>query len=170
MKLVETELVRALGPDAFTSGKGNCRLAQVYSLFFLAHEVLNSKAKFHHMSVYDIHPDTLGMFDLVFFLGVYYHLKNPILALERIASVTHEYAIIESQIMDPRTPDGEGIARFYEHDELSMTRPTGGYPMFPAFCRPFELLAFRAPNSLPATNPAVVSCTRTKGRALPGKC
>jgi hypothetical protein len=26
--------------------------------FFLAHEVLNSKAEFHHMSVYNIHPNT----------------------------------------------------------------------------------------------------------------
>lgn len=68
--------------------------------FFLAHEVLGSKAEFHHMNIYDLGPDTLGMFDIVFFFGVYYHLKNPILALERIASMTREYAIIESEIMN----------------------------------------------------------------------
>ena len=107
--------------------------------YFLAHDVLNSKADFRHMNVYDVHPDTLGMFDIVFFLGVYYHLKNPILALERIAGVTREYAIIESEIMPPHAPDRAGlrkrlaqaiwidrldvcedtaVSRFYEEDRL----------------------------------------------------
>lgn len=87
--------------------------------FFLAHEVRNSRVEFHHMNVYDISPARLGMFDIVFFFGVYYHLKNPILALERVASVTREYSLIESEIMEPHSPEGEGFARFYEHDELA---------------------------------------------------
>lgn len=87
--------------------------------FFLAHEVLNSKARFHHMSVYDIDPAILGVFDIVFFFGVYYHLKNPILALERVASVTRGYAIVESEIMESPSTEGEGFSRFYENRELN---------------------------------------------------
>ncbi len=87
--------------------------------FFVAHEVLQSEAEFHHMSVYDVHPDTLGTFDIVFFFGVYYHLKNPILALERLARVTREYAIVESEIMDLPHPRDAAFSRFYEHDDLA---------------------------------------------------
>ncbi len=87
--------------------------------YFLAHEVLNSKAEFHHMSVYDLCPDTFGLFDIVFFFGVYYHLKNPVLALERIASITREYVIIESEIVDAQCTQGEGVSRFCEFDELN---------------------------------------------------
>jgi tRNA (mo5U34)-methyltransferase len=38
-------------------------------------------------SVYDLSPKTFGTFDMVFFFGVLYHLRHPLLALERILSV-----------------------------------------------------------------------------------
>lgn len=87
--------------------------------FLLAHEIRGSKAEFHQMNVYDLQPDTFGTFDIVFFMGVYYHLKNPILALERIANVTRELAIIESQISGSVDFEQEGISHFYEYDELA---------------------------------------------------
>jgi tRNA (mo5U34)-methyltransferase len=85
--------------------------------FLLAHKVRGSKAEFRQLDVYELQPDIFGTFDIVFFTGVYYHLKNPILALERIANVTRELAIIESQIM---TLPGieEAMSRFYEPEEL----------------------------------------------------
>lgn len=86
--------------------------------FFFARELLNSTAEFHHMNIYDISPESLGIFDIVFFFGVYYHLKHPLLALERIASVTREFALIESESMVPYTSDSVALARFYELDEL----------------------------------------------------
>jgi tRNA (mo5U34)-methyltransferase len=87
--------------------------------FFLAHEVLNSRAEFYHMSVYDLCPDTFGLFDIVFFFGVYYHLKSPLSALERIACVTREYAIVESEVVDFQCAEGNAFSRFYEFDELN---------------------------------------------------
>ncbi len=87
--------------------------------FFLAHEVLNSQAQFRHMSVYDLRPDTFGLFDIVFFFGVYYHLKNPLLALERIASVTREYALIESETVNLPGLADLGLSRFFEFAELN---------------------------------------------------
>jgi hypothetical protein len=38
-------------------------------------------------SVYDLNPKTFGTFDIVLFYGVLYHLRHPLLALERILSV-----------------------------------------------------------------------------------
>ncbi len=40
--------------------------------------------------------DDLGRFDVVFFLGVLYHLREPLTALERLAEITREVAIIET--------------------------------------------------------------------------
>jgi SAM-dependent methyltransferase len=87
--------------------------------FFLAHEILNSQAQFRHMSVYDLRPDTFGLFDIVFFFGVYYHLKNPLLALERIASVTREYALIESETVTLPGFADQGLSCFFEFAELN---------------------------------------------------
>jgi tRNA (mo5U34)-methyltransferase len=39
----------------------------------------------------------LGTFDVVLFLGVLYHLKHPLLGLERLRSVTGELAVIETE-------------------------------------------------------------------------
>jgi tRNA (mo5U34)-methyltransferase len=38
------------------------------------------------------------MFDVVLFLGVLYHLRHPLLALERVASVTRELMIVETVV------------------------------------------------------------------------
>ena len=134
--------------DGFFSFLAESRGANVVAMdtwprqgFFLAHEVLGSKVEFHHASVYDLCPEQLGLFDIVFFFGVYYHLKNPILALERIASVTREWALIESQITaapaKPAAPERkiwqhfrqpvppalektvDAASYFFEHDEFN---------------------------------------------------
>lgn len=56
--------------------------------------------------VYDLTPDAAGRFDLVFFFGVLYHLKYPLLALERIAGVTDGTLLLETHL-----------------DALALTRP-----------------------------------------------
>jgi hypothetical protein len=70
-----------------------------------------------------------GLFDIVFFFGVYYHLKNPILALERIAGVTKEWALVESQIMVPPPPaaaeQGGLWSRFRKQEATPAPLPAG---------------------------------------------
>jgi len=85
--------------------------------FNVAKKILGSKAEFRKMDVYDLSPDKVEMFDVVLFLGVIYHLRHPVLALEKVASVTKEMMILESQF----TQDygGEPVARFLEGDELN---------------------------------------------------
>ncbi len=39
----------------------------------------------------------LGTFDVVLFLGVLYHVRHPMLALERLASVTDRLAVVETE-------------------------------------------------------------------------
>jgi tRNA (mo5U34)-methyltransferase len=68
--------------------------------FATAHELLNSKVEYAVGSVYDISPQTHGTFDVVLFFGVLYHLRHPLLALDRIHSVCREYMLVESQVLD----------------------------------------------------------------------
>jgi tRNA (mo5U34)-methyltransferase len=55
--------------------------------FRLAHRVLDSKVERVVRSVYDATPEELGTFDLVFCGTVLIHLRDQLLALERIANL-----------------------------------------------------------------------------------
>ncbi|MDP6472100.1 MAG: methyltransferase domain-containing protein [Pseudomonadales bacterium] len=62
--------------------------------FNVVHEIRNSSVTHTRTSVYDICPDQLGTFDIVFFFGVFYHLQHPLLALQRINSVCKPGALL----------------------------------------------------------------------------
>jgi tRNA (mo5U34)-methyltransferase len=67
--------------------------------FELARKVLKSKVRDLRLEVMDIGVETVGMHDVVLFLGVFYHLEDPILALRKIASVTREMLVLETETM-----------------------------------------------------------------------
>jgi tRNA (mo5U34)-methyltransferase len=64
--------------------------------FELARRVLNSKVEDLEIEVLDLSPEKVGVFDVVLFLGVLYHMRHPLLALERVSSVTGELLILET--------------------------------------------------------------------------
>jgi len=70
--------------------------------FNICHEYLDSKVKFINGNVYSINSLELGTFDLVLFLGLIYHLRHPVLALDRIYDVMNSGGslIIESHTID----------------------------------------------------------------------
>ena len=87
------------------------------------HAALGSRAEYRQMNVYDLHPAKLGRFDVVLFLGVLYHLKHPLLALERVCSVTSDLAAVESFALTERFLPGvqveeQSLLRFFERDEF----------------------------------------------------
>ena len=55
--------------------------------FLLAHEILGSRVERVNRSIYDAVPEDLGTFDLVFCGSVIMHLRDQLLALERIANL-----------------------------------------------------------------------------------
>lgn len=79
--------------------------------------ILHSKVKAREISVYDLAPENVGTFDLVLAMGLIYHLRHPLMALDRLRSVCGRQLILESHL------DMLGIARpacaFYETDENS---------------------------------------------------
>jgi tRNA (mo5U34)-methyltransferase len=87
--------------------------------FFKAREALNSKVEFREMSVYEVSRRQLGSFDFVLFLGVLYHLRHPLLGLERVCEVTTGQAIIESHTIDDFFSCDSPIMEFYENAELA---------------------------------------------------
>lgn len=66
--------------------------------FEIARKVLGSKVEDVELEVLDISPETVGQFDVVFFLGVLYHMRDPMAALEAVASVTKELLVIETLV------------------------------------------------------------------------
>ncbi len=111
--------------DGFYSFESEQRGARVVSVdcwrpenFFTAREALNSRAEFHELSVYDVTKERLGSFDIVFFLGVLYHLRHPLLALEQVCEVTRDLAVVETHVIDDIFPTEHPAMEFYEFDEL----------------------------------------------------
>lgn len=48
------------------------------------------------MDAMQLSPDDIGTFDVVLYLGMLYHMKHPMLALEKLFSVTRGMAIVET--------------------------------------------------------------------------
>jgi len=63
----------------------------------LAHATLGSKARSKDVDLFDLNPDVEGRFDVVLFLGVLYHLKNPLGGLERAANMAREVLVVETE-------------------------------------------------------------------------
>lgn len=62
------------------------------------------KCKRFDMSVYDVTEDKLGRFDIVFFFGTLYHLRYPLLALDRLSALCNREIYVESAILDDFSP------------------------------------------------------------------
>jgi tRNA (mo5U34)-methyltransferase len=61
---------------------------------------------YQRMSVYDLDPRELGQFDVTLALGLIYHCKHLVLALEKLFLVTRELLILETAIYPPeKTPE-----------------------------------------------------------------
>jgi tRNA (mo5U34)-methyltransferase len=73
-----------------------------YYGFDTARKLLNSKVEFVQGSVYDLSPQVHGTFDVVLFLGVFYHLRYPLLALDRIRQIAKQFMLLETNCMDQR--------------------------------------------------------------------
>ena len=81
-----------------------------------AHRITGSKVDYRILDVEELSPESVGLFDYVLFLGVLYHLRNPLLGLEKICAITKDTAFVESFVID----DGSApcTMEFYETDEL----------------------------------------------------
>ncbi len=85
--------------------------------FDVARRILNSNVQDMLIDVYEIAPENVGLFDLIIFSGVLYHLRHPLLALEHVASVCKDQLILSTHI-DLISVQRPAIA-FYPGKELA---------------------------------------------------
>jgi tRNA (mo5U34)-methyltransferase len=84
---------------------------------------VGSQAEFVRSSVYDL-PSRLGgeTFDVVFFWGVLYHLRHPLLALDAVRALAHDRVYVESAVCDHELPPDQrerSLSSFYRRGELA---------------------------------------------------
>jgi tRNA (mo5U34)-methyltransferase len=111
--------------------------------FHEIHDLLGSRIEYRQMSVYDLDPGEIGQFDVVLFMGVLYHLKHPLLALERVCAVARDMVAVESFVLRDKHAPGLGVEErplmeFYEGTEFggefdNWVAPT--VKCLEAFCR-----------------------------------
>jgi tRNA (mo5U34)-methyltransferase len=83
--------------------------------FNIVKEARQSNATAFLMNVYDLEPKRLGTFDLVLFYGVFYHLKHPQHALERIRSICTGTLLFQTHTFEDPSVREIPVGRFYPH-------------------------------------------------------
>lgn len=112
-------------------------------LFHEMHARLGSRVEYHQLDVFDLTPERIGRFDIVLFMGVLYHLKHPLLALERVCALSTDLACVDSFILREEHRPGEDVGRravmeFYETNEMGGQTDNWVAPSLEcllAFCR-----------------------------------
>jgi tRNA (mo5U34)-methyltransferase len=103
--------------------------------FAVAAEVLGSQVTFLQDNLYNLSEEKVGTFDIVLFLGLLYHLPDPMGALRLIRTLCRDQLYLETQVIDNGVlmPDGRltplaalntklieiPIMQFYLHDALN---------------------------------------------------
>lgn len=112
--------------DGFYTFEMERRGAQVVALdlvsnptFLATRDLMKSRAEYVVGDICRLSRKDLGVFDIVLFFGVLYHVKHPQLALENVCSMTADTACVESYVIDdPPDLNAAPILEFYEHTEL----------------------------------------------------
>jgi tRNA (mo5U34)-methyltransferase len=142
--------------------------------FHQARAMLNSRVEYRQMDMYELTPERVGRFDIVLFLGVLYHLKHPLLALERVCALTTELAAVDSFILREEHRPGEEVDQrpvmeFYETNEFGGQTDNWVGPSLAclqAFCRTAGFARVELRSVL--ENSACVACYRHWERPAAG--
>jgi Protein of unknown function (DUF1698) len=105
---------RVLATDSYSWDGGGWGTKKAFEL---AREALHSKVEDRTIDVMDLSPEGIGQFDVVLFLGVLYHLRHPLLALEKVFSVTGDMLILETVV--DLTWTRYPVLRFYPGSQLA---------------------------------------------------
>ncbi len=123
---------RVLAVDDFSDYLGSLKESdrRAWETFDFCREALGygeDRCGRREMSVYEITEDLVGRFDVVFCFGTLYHLRHPLLALDRLSAVCDGEIYVESAILDDFSPyrgglgqgyaGGQMVAEFYPEDQ-----------------------------------------------------
>lgn len=85
--------------------------------FELCRQALESRCTFQSRSVYELSPSTMGTFDLVMCFGLLYHLRHPLLALDRIRSVCTKQLLLQTMARPIGDPSPKAL--FHKNGVMS---------------------------------------------------
>lgn len=135
--------------------------------FELARDAMGSRVEDLDLDVMDLSPERVGTFDVVLFLGVLYHLPHPLLALERVASVTKDLLILETVV------DLVGFNRpamaFYPTQELGNDPTNWWGPNVPAIHGMLRSVGFTHVRTVAPQRSAAFRAARAVSHWLRGK-
>jgi tRNA (mo5U34)-methyltransferase len=95
--------------------------------FDTARQALNSRVSALAVDFEECDLAGIGEWDIVLYLGVLYHMPDPVRALRRVAAVTRGQAIIETEAMFIRSHP-EALWRFFPDGELNHDRTNWWVP------------------------------------------
>jgi tRNA (mo5U34)-methyltransferase len=86
--------------------------------FHEARELTGSKVEYLTLDVNELSARKLGTFDIVLFFGVLYHLRHPLLGLEKAVELSTDLVLIESFVIQAENRQIPTVMEFYERTEL----------------------------------------------------
>jgi tRNA (mo5U34)-methyltransferase len=86
--------------------------------FDIAREALGSRVESVFADILAVEPGEIGQFDLVLLLGVLYHSRYPVEMLERVAALTRETMVLETESFSIPGREGAALGEFFESNEL----------------------------------------------------
>ena len=89
-----------------------------FDTFIEAKERIGSSVEYLILDVNELSACRLGRFDIVLFFGVLYHLRHPMLGLEKMVELSTDLVLIESFVIQPETRQIPAVMEFYERTEL----------------------------------------------------
>lgn len=80
----------------------------------------DKRCKRLELNVYEASEARLGKFDVVFFFGTLYHLRYPLLALDKLSSLCDGEIFVETAILDDFSPYKGGFQQGYPGRQMVM--------------------------------------------------
>ena len=149
----------------------DCRDGEARRGFDLAREALGSSVEYVVADFMTNDLAGLGEFDVVLFLGVLYHLREPVIGLERLARLTRRLALIETEAITVGGSPDASLCEFYPFGELYGDTTNWWAPTETALVGMCNLAGFAEMNVLvppPDAPPGVVRHYRCIARANRG--
>jgi tRNA (mo5U34)-methyltransferase len=92
-------------------------VAKSASGFAVASEILRSRVVYLQENIYNLDPKKIGAFDIVLFLGLLYHLPEPLSAIHLVRSLSRNLMYLESHVT--RAYGDEPVMRYLQRDLLN---------------------------------------------------
>jgi tRNA (mo5U34)-methyltransferase len=138
--------------------------------FELAKDSLSSKVEPELADFTTMDLGQLGQFQVVLYLGVLYHMKEPLTCLERLRSVTTEVAVIETLAVHVQHLEHESLLQFYPGGDMGTDFGNWYVPTMTglhALCRAAGFSSVRTVVGPPEPTPSPPEPYRTRlGRRL----